>query len=277
MDIYVEKIDHENAAVQKRLFDFLAPNEHYCLFITGNLKMDFPDSHIYVAIRGNSWVGVAAYYGVPRSVVPFTHEPQVARSLIRKVAEHHPAVSFMCAISRVAEPACDELRFMGYKLLNDPWCVFMQLDKLPPPQPFEEFARLVTPDDHPSVARLIRYLHRQPQDPPLTEEELRMVAMNPSCYVLTLDGAVISTASTNGMGIAAFQIIGVSTHPEHRNKGYAGAVCAFLIRAMWNNGARRCVLFTEKDNLVAQACYRKLGFHTTDDYWLAKLEKAASV
>ena len=149
----------------------------------------------------------------------------------------------------------------------------MQLDQLPPRQPFEESARLFLPKDHQSVARLFRHLHHQPQDPPITEEELRMVAMNPNCYVLEVDGEVVSTASTNGVGISAFQIIGVSTHPDHRNKGYARAVCAALTRAMWDAGARRCVLFTEIENVVAQACYRKLGFSTTDEYWLARLEK----
>jgi ribosomal protein S18 acetylase RimI-like enzyme len=226
-----------------------------------------------VAKRGDSWVGVAAYYGLPRSIVPYAFEPETTRALTRRIAEHHSAINYLCAVSSVAEPACDELRLMGYKLLNDPACVFMELDQRPPRQPLEELARLVTLDDYPSIVRLHRYLHRESQELPISEEDLQKVAMNPLCYVLEVDGEVVSTATTNGVGISAFQILGVSTHPGHRNKGYACAVCAYLIRTMWEAGARRSVLFTEKDNFVAQACYLKLGFRSTDDYWLAKLEK----
>jgi RimJ/RimL family protein N-acetyltransferase len=137
----------------------------------------------------------------------------------------------------------------------------------------EELARLTKPADYEEVARLHRYLHNVPQDSPVTEDELRYVAMNPLCHVLALDDKVVSTASTNGIGLAAFQIIGVATPPELRNKGYARAVCASLIRTMWAAGARQCVLFTEIENLAAQACYRKLGFCAHGEYWMAKLGK----
>jgi RimJ/RimL family protein N-acetyltransferase len=75
------------------------------------------------------------------------------------------------------------------------------------------------------------------------------------------------------MGITAFQILGVSTHPAHRNRGHARAVCAALIRAMWAAGARQCILFTETHNATALACYKKLGFETKTEYWMAKVKK----
>lgn len=272
MDLQLEKVNHEDLDVRKHIFDFLAPHEAYCLFITGNLKRCFPDSHHYIARRGKDWVGIAAYYGHPNSIVLFCFNPETGRALTRHVAERHPSLECLCAIAPLAEPAYDELHRMGYLLTEDPKCVFMQLDDQPPPQPFEEFVRPIVPEDYENVAQLLRYLRPKPPNSPITEEELRMVTMNPSCRVLKIDGEVISTASTNGLGISAFQIIGVATDPKHRNKGYARAVCASLIRVMWDEGARQCVLFTGVDNAAAQACYGKLGFRANGEYWVARLK-----
>ncbi len=99
MEFTIEKVDHEDEAMRERLLDFLAPHEVRCLFITGNLKNDFPGSHIYVAARGDEWVGAAGYYETPRSVVPYdrpgagphphrpcAHTPRESYSLLRRRA-----------------------------------------------------------------------------------------------------------------------------------------------------------------------------------------------
>jgi ribosomal protein S18 acetylase RimI-like enzyme len=274
MEVQVRHINHAEESLQKGIYEFLAPYETYCLFIIGNMKRNFPDSHIYLATRGSRWVGVAGYYDGFHSVIPFALDPEAARALIRHVAQQHKDIKVLCAVGTVAAPAYEELNRWDYSLVNDPHCAFMQLDAPPPPQKFEPQARLIAEGDHPAVARLFRYLHGESQDTPLTGEELRLAAVNPSCYVLEIGGEIVSTASTNGMGITAFQILGVSTHPAHRNHGYARAVCAALIRAMWAAGARRCILFTEIHNTAAQACYKKLGFETKTEYWMARVEKS---
>jgi predicted GNAT family acetyltransferase len=274
MEVQVSTIDPTDTSIQNRICEFLAPYETYCLFVIGNMKRNFPGSHIYLATRGNQWVGIAGYYDGFHSVMPFALDPEAARALVRYVTQQHPIIKTLGAVGTVAAPAYEELNRSGYALVSDPHCAFMQLEALPPFQKYEQHVRLIAPNDYPTVARLFRYLHGESQDSPLTEEELRIAAINPSCYVLEIDGEIVSTASTNGIGITAFQILGVSTHPDHRNHGYARAVCAVLIRAMWTAGARRCILFTETHNAAAQACYRKLGFDTKTEYWLARLEKA---
>jgi RimJ/RimL family protein N-acetyltransferase len=273
MDIQVRSINQADESVKSSIYKFLAPYETYCLFIIGNLKRNFPGSHIYLATRGSQWVGVAGYYDGFHSVMPFALDAEAARALLRHIVQQHKEFKVLGAVGTVASPAYEELSCHGYSLASDPHCAFMELEMLPPTQEFEPYARLITPDDYPAVARLFRYLHGESQEDPLSEEELRLAAVNPGCYVLEIGGEIVSTASTNGLGITAFQILGVSTHPEHRNRGYARAVCAALIRTMWAAGARRCILFTEIHNDAAQACYKKLGFATKTEYWLAKLKK----
>ena len=271
MDVKVESIDPQDARIRERLYDFLAPYEAYSLFITGNLKNNFPDSHLYIARRGERWAGVAGYYELFGSMVPFAFDQETTRALVQRITEQHPSIRSLCAVADVAEPACDVLLHMGYKLTEDPRCALMQLEEPPPRQLLEDLVRPITPGDYATVARLLRYLRNQPLDSPLTEEELRILSLNPYCYGLVVDGEVVSTAQTNGIGISSFQILGVSTQPEHRNKGYARAVCASLIRKMWDAGARQSILFTGFDNVAALACYKKLGFRVSGEYWVARL------
>jgi RimJ/RimL family protein N-acetyltransferase len=283
MELSTEKVDHETEAVRERLFEFLAPHEVRCLFVTGNLKNNFPGSHIYVAARADEWVGAAGYYETPRSVVPFADDPATARALVRRVAEEHPEIECVNGMADTVRPACEELGGLGYDVKGDPRQVFMRLDMqsdmqsdmqpddAPPPQPHEDLARLMAPGDHEAVARLMRCLRGTPPGPPVTDEELRKVRMNPCRHVVVAGGEVVSVASTNGMGVAAFQIIGVATAEPHRGNGYAGAACASLIRAMRAEGARAAVIFTRVANQPALRCYEKLGFRETGEYWVANM------
>ena len=273
MALRIEKVDHEDLAMRERLFAFLAPHEAYCLFITGNLKNDFPESHLYAAVLRDKWIGLAGYYGRPKSVIPFATDPDTARVLARYVADRHPDIDFLNAMASLAEPACDELVRLGYRVANDPRQVFMQSDSEPAPQQHEELVRAMEPADHEGTVKLLRYIQDRPQEPPVTKEELRKVRMSPFRRVLVANGQVVSTASTNGLGIAAFQILGVATALAHRAKGYARAVCASLMREMWREGARQGIIFAPTDNQPAQRCYKGLGFQATGDFWVAKLER----
>lgn len=273
MDVQVEKLDFQDARIRERLLDFLAPYEAYTLFITGNLRNHFPDSYLYVAKREERWVGVAGFYELFGSIVPFALDPQATRTLVERIAERHPRIRSLCAVAEVAQPACDVLLHMGYKNTEDPRCALMRLEALPPQQPSENLVRPITPADYAAVALLLRHVRNQPPEAPLTPEELEILSLNPHCYVLMIDGEIVSTAQTNGIGIASFQILGVATQPEHRNRGYARAVCAALIRKMWEAGARQSILFTRFDNAAAIASYKKLGFRIRGEYWVARLLK----
>ena len=99
--------------------------------------------------------------------------------------------------------------------------------------------------------------------------------MNPLRHVLEDCGKIVSTASTNGLGLAAFQILGVATLPEARRQGYASAVCAALMRTMHSQGAKSCVVFTGLGNLAAQRCYEQLGFRITGEYYVAEFAPAS--
>ena len=215
---------------------------------------------------------MAAYYERFKSLVPFALEPDGVRRLTRHVAALHPQIDWLNGMEEIGRPALEELLRLGYESLRDPGKVFMEADGLPPVQPGEEACRLQRPEDAPAVVRLLRHLQGTDPDAPPTEDELARVRANPQRYVLECDGRLVSTAATSGIAVTAGQIIGVATEPSYCGRGFAGAVCATLMRDLADKGARHTVLFTDVDNLPAQRCYQRLGFRITGQYLLAKLK-----
>ncbi|MCC7147105.1 MAG: GNAT family N-acetyltransferase [Phycisphaeraceae bacterium] len=276
MDIQIQKIDHQVDAEKRRLLEFLGPEEAHALFIVGNLLGGYPGQHIYVARRGARWLAAAGYYDMPRSLCIWGREDEALRALSRQVAREHPVIEYVNGIGYAAWPAYDELRKNGYEAASDPQQVFMEREMLEgeelPRQAHEDGARLIRTEDAEGAALVMRALHTEAAGP-ITEEECRKV-MRPHRMVLEVDGRIVSTASSNGMGLRGFQILGVATLPGERRKGYARAVCMAQMRRMQGMGAKYCVLFTNETNTVAQGCYEGLGFRATGDFCVGKLRRA---
>lgn len=273
MSYEIKKLNHENPVIHQEIFAFLAENEPHALFILGNLTMNFQQSHLYAAVKEGRWLGIAGYYAVMRSFIPFSVDADVTRALTRYVAGVHPQIEYVNGIAYTAEPAYEELLRMGYQPNNNPHQVFMEMAGLPPPQLKETSARLMHEGDHAEIARLQRCLRGTwDETRPLTAEELERASLNSLCTAVAADGRIVATASTNGLGIRCYQILGVATHPAYRRCGYARAAVAALMRIMANLGGCHAVLFTDQGNTAAQQCYRGLGFEITGNYYVAKLK-----
>lgn len=270
---HIHCVHHEDPAVQRQLLDYLAPHEATCLFLTSNLKGKTPQSYFYVAEKGNRWRAVAQYFGVPKSLVVFAEDPAVIRPLVREVVSRHTPIKFLHGAASTAEVAFDELRQHGYSLSESPRQILMQRDGLPADQPHEQLVRAATQADHEALALLMRYLSGRPQDEPVEADEMLRFQRERYRLVLEMDGQIVSTASTNEAGVAAFQILGVATHEQHRGQGYAAAVCAALSRLMAAEGIHRSVLFTDMQNTAAQRCYARLGFQPIGEYWFGNLTR----
>ncbi|MCC7205186.1 MAG: GNAT family N-acetyltransferase [Phycisphaeraceae bacterium] len=270
--IVIQKLNHEDAGQRQRLLGYLEPHEPHALFFTGNLLDGYPGQHIYVARRDESWLAVGAYYDIPRSVCVWGRYEPALRAVARHVAAAHPDIEYLNGIGYAAWPAYDELQKIGYTPASDPRQVFMERElpegQVLPHQPHEEFARVIQPQDADATVMVMRSLSGASGR--ITDEERRRV-QRPHRMVLEIDGRIVSTASSNGMGLRGFQILGVATLPEARRRGYARAVCAAQMRRMQTMGAKYCVLFTNETNTIARGCYEGLGFRMTGDFCVGKL------
>jgi ribosomal protein S18 acetylase RimI-like enzyme len=273
----IEKLDHEQAIIRKTIFEFLADREPHALFILGNLNMNFPKSHLYAAVKEGHWVGIAGYYELPKSLVPFSVDVEATRALVRHAAARHRQIDYVTGIDYVAAPAYDELLRLGYQSKNDPQQVFMERTGLPTLQRWEASARLMKESDYAGVAHLLRCLDGTwDESMPPTDEEHERAGYNPLRMVVAVKDRIVATAASNGIGIRAYQILGVATHPDFRRSGYARSVVSAMMHYMANQGGSHSVLFTDKDNRAAQSCYQGLGFRITGKYFVAKLKSMQS-
>jgi GNAT superfamily N-acetyltransferase len=272
----ITKLDITDTTIRQRVVDFLTLDESHALFLLGNLRNNVPNSFLYVAHEGERWLGLIGYYENYRAAIPFTKDPTVAANLAHHVAQRHRLIDWVNGIDYSAKPACDALIKLGYTLANDPRQVFMVSTQEPELQPHEERVRRIEPRDYLQTARLLRLLNhpvkvkgKGPVE--VSTEELKRIRLNPIRFVLEEENTLACTACTNGLGLSAYQILGVATDPAFRRKGYASAVCAKLMRHMKSLGAKKSVLFTQHTNTAAIHCYEKLGFHKEGEFVVAKL------
>lgn len=79
------------------------------------------------------------------------------------------------------------------------------------------------------------------------------------------DGEPVSTAVAHGRTPKGVRIGYVYTPPQHRRKGYAGALVAALSQKMLDDGARFCVLYTDLGNPTSNAIYQRVGYRALED------------
>lgn len=254
---------------RERIIAYLRPFEVYALFLIGNLEdKGFPSSY-YIAIRGEEIVGVAAFFPIFQSFSLFTEYPEVAREIVRFVPNKDD-IRTLLGISSAAKYAYEEFLKLGYKSENIPKAVFMELNL----RNFrfynvkEGIIRPIEEKDIDQVVILHRYIHNLSSDLPITENERNKIRFSKAKYCLEVDNKIVSSAVSNGLVGETFQILGVSTHPDYRRRGFAKAICSTLI-SHFQEKAKKCFLFTDYDNMPAIKCYHALGFNITDEYYVA--------
>ncbi|NGX31346.1 MAG: hypothetical protein K940chlam8_00713, partial [Chlamydiae bacterium] len=266
------QIKKANLSIERdAIINYLLPYEIYSLFLIANLKdKEFP-SEYYVAKRENEIVGIAAYFPIFQSFSLFTEYSEVSKEFAHLMTKNHEIKTFL-GIADCARDAYLELLKLGYKSKTDFKHVFMELDL----ENFHFFdskegkIRTVEEKDIDQVVILHRYFHHQSKDDPITEEERNKIRLSQIKYCLEIDNKIVCSAVSNGMVYKAFQILGVSTHLDYRRRGFAKAVCSYLIRYFQKQeNAKNAVIFTDYDNIPALRCYHALGFKITNEYYFA--------
>jgi predicted GNAT family acetyltransferase len=86
------------------------------------------------------------------------------------------------------------------------------------------------------------------------------------------DGAAVSLAGVNRPTAGVARVGPVYTPPDHRGRGYGGAVTAAVSRAALDAGAGHVVLFTDLANPVSNALYQRLGYRPVEDRVVLRFE-----
>jgi RimJ/RimL family protein N-acetyltransferase len=140
-----------------------------------------------------------------------------------------------------------------------------RLDELVPPAGIGGEPRLAGPED---AELLVEWLDAffveafaSASNPEASRAVLADIAAAGGRVVLwTVDGAPVAMARVHGCLLGMSRIGPVYTAPEHRGRGYGGAVTAEAVRLAERMGARDVVLFADVANPVSNKIYRRLGF-----------------
>ena len=79
-------------------------------------------------------------------------------------------------------------------------------------------------------------------------------------------GTVVSLAGHSAQVSGMVRVGPVYTPPEHRRRGYGGAVTAATSRHALDNGASEVTLFTDLANPTSNAIYQQLGYLPVGDF-----------
>jgi predicted GNAT family acetyltransferase len=80
-----------------------------------------------------------------------------------------------------------------------------------------------------------------------------------------VDGLPVSMAGASRPEAGMVRVLAVYTPPEHRGRGYAGAVTSVVSQAALDAGAADVVLFTDLANPTSNALYQRLGYRPVED------------
>ena len=79
-------------------------------------------------------------------------------------------------------------------------------------------------------------------------------------WLWEVDGQAVSMCGRSGAVAGVPRIGPVWTPPEHRRRGYAAAVTAFVCRQAFDAGAKACTLFADATNPTSNGIYERIGF-----------------
>ena len=88
-------------------------------------------------------------------------------------------------------------------------------------------------------------------------------------------GVPVAMAGITAPDAGMIRIGPVYTPPEHRRRGYGGAVTVAASRLALERGAEQVVLFTDLANPTSNALYQRIGYRPVEDRVVLSFEKAA--
>jgi RimJ/RimL family protein N-acetyltransferase len=106
-----------------------------------------------------------------------------------------------------------------------------------------------------------------PHDPPPVRANAGKVAASGRLLFWTVEDEPVSMAAVARRLRNTGAIAPVYTPPEHRGRGYAGAVTAAVVDKLLAEGKTAVCLYTDLRNPMSNRCYAKIGFTRHCDSW----------
>jgi ribosomal protein S18 acetylase RimI-like enzyme len=203
-------------------------------------------------VRANHWRPPVCRRRGARA--PFSSRHRALRGHGRRLARSVRGVRRAPFAGRVALVSVDKLRsYPGLDVVREAPIIQMIADR-ETPAPSQRMTPVVLgPSDVPEMLRLAEQTHPGPFGP-RTHELGHYIGVR-------IDGALAAMAGERMRLDGAVEISAVCVSPDHRGKGYAAFLVAWLARKLREEGATP-FLHVLTDNASAIALYERLGFTT---------------
>lgn len=250
---------------------FAYQNEHENLFIIGSFQLyknPFEVNDFWGFFEDANLIGLAVYFKQFGNLVINTS----SKAIIDQFVDH--------AVKKGIKPDC----VAAYKKYADPTIEHLKKHKIIPKKLSEEtvfkldrndFINFSTGEEQQSnesdideIILLSRKIFENDHSQKITEKDRKKITPKRE-FILKKDGKIIAKANIHGVSKNYFQIGGVATLPEYRNKGYAKQVVSYLCDFHFKMEIPHALLFTDNSNLAAQAVYKKIGFRPFDQFVIA--------
>jgi predicted GNAT family acetyltransferase len=120
--------------------------------------------------------------------------------------------------------------------------------------------RTATPDDAAEVLAMIEGFHRDTGEASVVDDAAHLARIAGGAYVVwDVAGQTVAMAARTEPVAGMSRVQAVYTPPEHRRRGYAGAVVAELTARVRADGAD-AMLYTDLGNPTSNAVYRRIGY-----------------
>jgi GNAT superfamily N-acetyltransferase len=179
-------------------------------------------------------------------------------------AEQGDAAAFAAAWSRLTGAGWREFRRSR----------LFRLGQLTPPAPAPRgAARVATAADRGLLESWLGAFRRELADlggpgPGMVEDRIGYGGLT----LWEAGGAAVSLAGSSRPAEGVVRLGPVYTPPEHRGRGYGGAVTAAVSQAVLDAGAAHVVLFTDLANPTSNSLYHRLGYRPVEDRVVLKFE-----
>ncbi|MDO8468922.1 MAG: GNAT family N-acetyltransferase [Candidatus Peribacter sp.] len=260
-----------HAADRQAILGLAYQRERENLFLIGNAESAaaFSENRFFGAFEGTTLRAVAAWFGRFGSFVAAGGEADIP-AVVDAALAAKVRIEAVPMVQPLASLVVEQLRRHGLIPRPEHQSLFLELSRRAF-RPQGSAARPAREEDRDALVLLQRVLHERSGDAPITEQERGRIMIE-YAVVAEADGRVVSTATAGVRSRRFAQAVGVITDARFRRRGYGAGCMSALCERCFAEGKEAVLLFTEANNLAAQALYAKLGFTVIGDFLLAEYQ-----
>jgi len=258
----------------KRIIDFLLTNDDYFINILDKFNHNFkkfPDNIHYTFLDDKNELGSILIYTKDGHYYPYVSNKNI-NNVVNILNSDFLSIFSIYSLENISEELLLNVKYPPRLKVHYNVMSMQRKDFKPETIAVDDFyCRRCNEKDYKSLKNLQFLYHKEEvytdnsYYPYISEMQAFKHSLKNriNFAVFTKEGKDIpvSKASVNGESQSSYQLGGIFTKKEHRNKGLSQLCMNYLIEEIFKNkNINKIVLYVKRDNIPANKLYIKLGF-----------------